>query len=308
MAQKKTETRPAEAGDWFTDITFFLVTGSYIRALYFVCQLTIFKSVYQILTDNCACFNSDTIVVVLDFFRPIPKKRTVKNLKKSGVIYNNPGTIGKTLFHLGNILLLGSVVYAVYLYFPLTTAVVAYWQIETSEPIPVTPTTPPLPNVTVTVTPTPVNVNVGTTEYSIFIPKIGAKATIVKNVSPFDQKEYSKILKDNVVAQAKGSYDVDKGKGKSTFVFAHSTEQGISMVRQNSIFYLLGELKNGETVEINNGGNKITYRVYMQKIVNASQIEYLKYSEDDREVLVLQTCWPIGTDWKRLLVFAERVL
>ena len=35
--------------------------------------------------------------------------------------------------------------------------------------------------------------------------------------------------------------------------------------------------------------------------------EYLNYKEEGKELLILQTCWPLGTDWKRLLIFAERV-
>ena len=239
---------------------------------------------------------------MLDFFRPVPKKRTVKLLKNSGIIFYNPGWWGKLLFHLGNTLLVGGVLYGIYLYWPLTSAVIAYWQMTKSTPILPVPTIVPL-----TTFPTPIVIEVGSTEYSITVPRIGAYAAIVENVSPYDQKEYSQVLKDRVVAQSKGSATAGSGKGSSTFIFAHSTEQGISLVRQNSIFYLLGELKNNDTVLVNRGGNTLTYRVYMQKIVSAAEIEYLKYSDPDREVLILQTCWPIGTDWKRLLVFAERV-
>ncbi|MFZ2153380.1 MAG: sortase [Microgenomates group bacterium] len=234
-----------------------------------------------------------------DFFRPVPKRRMVKIRKGRGIIFNNPNQISKFIFHLGNIILLLSVIYTVYLYFPLAGAVLGYWK-SANSPVAVTadPRLVPTPNVAT---------EIGSTEYSITIPRIGAFANIVKNVSPFDQKEYSRILKDSVVAQAKGSSDVGAGLGKSTFIFAHSTEQGISMVRQNSLFYLLGELKNNDVIFVDKEGEIYTYQVYMQKIVNASEIEYLKYSDPEREVLILQTCWPIGTDWKRLLVFGQRV-
>ena len=43
------------------------------------------------------------------------------------------------------------------------------------------------------------------------------------------------------------------------------------------------------------------------KIVTAKEFEYLTYSDSNKEVLILQTCWPIGTNWKRLLVFAQRL-
>lgn len=215
-------------------------------------------------------------------------------------MYNDPGTMGKAIFHLGNLLFIGALLYGVYLYFPLAKAVWGYNQLKASNMVvdnglP----TPPIP--------TPTVIDVGTTEYSITIPKIGAYASIVSGVSPFDQTEYTKILKDSVVAQAKGTSIPGEGNGKSTFIFAHSTQQGLNLVRQNAVFYLLGELKNNDVVFINNKGTIYTYKVYMTKIVNASEIEYLKYSEADKEVVIMQTCWPIGTDWKRLLVFAQKV-
>jgi LPXTG-site transpeptidase (sortase) family protein len=79
------------------------------------------------------------------------------------------------------------------------------------------------------------------------------------------------------------------------------------MVRQNSVFYLLGELKTDDFVFIGFNGEIYKYKVYDQKIVGANDIEYLDYKEEGREVLILQTCWPIGTDWKRLLIFAGRI-
>ncbi|MBI2464990.1 sortase [Candidatus Shapirobacteria bacterium] len=241
---------------------------------------------------------------MLDFFRPVPKRRTIKLIKKSGVLFNDPGKLGRSLFHLGNGLLIGALLYTIYLYYPLADAVLAYWQISqnTSPTVVISgePTSAPIPTPTVT--------EIGTTEYSISIPKIGAYASIVDGISPFDQKAYSQVLKDRVVAQAKGSSRPGMGNGSSTFIFAHSTEQGLSMVRQNAIFYLLGELKDGDVFFVNDKGKIFTYKVYMRKIVNASEIEYLKYSDPSKEVLIMQTCWPLGTDWKRLLVFGERVL
>ena len=34
--------------------------------------------------------------------------------------------------------------------------------------------------------------------------------------------------------------------------------------------------------------------------------KYGVYYHPEKEILILQTCWPIGTDWKRLLVYATR--
>ena len=134
-----------------------------------------------------------------------------------------------------------------------------------------------------------------------------AFSKIVEDVSPYDQKQYLKVLEDNVVAQAKDTALPGSGPGKSTYIFAHSTNQGLSMLRKNAVFYLLGELKEGDEVFVVRNGINYTYRVYKQLIVRANQTEFLKYKDPGREVMILQTCWPIGTDWKRLLVFAQLV-
>jgi len=54
-------------------------------------------------------------------------------------------------------------------------------------------------------------------------------------------------------------------------------------------------------------GKIYKYRVYESKVVESKEVEYLDYRLADKEVLILQTCWPLGTDWKRLLVLAKLV-
>ena len=134
-----------------------------------------------------------------------------------------------------------------------------------------------------------------------------AKSMVVPNVAPFDKTEYLKVLESNVVAQAKDTDLPGEGLGKMTYIFAHSTQQGIDMVRKNAVFYLLGQLGNEDTFSIKYMGNTYIYSVYDKKVVAANEIEYLKYSDVEKEVVILQTCWPIGTDWKRLLIFGERI-
>jgi len=115
------------------------------------------------------------------------------------------------------------------------------------------------------------------------------------------------VLKNNVVAQALGTDLPGDGIGKTIFLFAHSSEQGIFDARDNPVFYLLGKLDVNDDILINYRGNIYTYKVYTKKITGAREITYLNYSENDKEVLILQTCWPIGTNWQRLLVFAEKI-
>jgi len=246
----------------------------------------------------------------MDFLRVTPKRRKVKLTSRNGVIYSNPPTGKKLIFYFGNLLFGVAVIYLIYLYYPLSKAIINYNR-HLREPIVVAlPTTKPValtiaPNPTESPTPTPTPII--TDEYVIEIPKILAKSEVAQNVSPYDPKIYREVLSTGKVAQSSTSNNPGDGMGKSTYIFAHSSDQGISMVRNNPVFYLLGELTSGDKINVNYHGQKLNYIVYQKKVVAASNIEYLHYGEPDKEVLILQTCWPIGTDWKRLLIFAQLV-
>lgn len=70
-------------------------------------------------------------------------------------------------------------------------------------------------------------------------------------------------------------------------------------------FAKLSELKTGEEFSIAHDGRRYTYRVYGQEIVWPHQVDRLP--NDDRSTVTLVTCWPLWTNFKRLLVHAELV-
>jgi len=232
---------------------------------------------------------------MLDFFRLVPKKRIVKIKSKDGIIFNNPSGNKKYIFYIGTFIFFIAIGYFVYLYWPLTKSIISYNKIKNNNG-----------NEIVEIKKENEEKKVIKEEFSIRIPKIGAFSDIKKGVSPYDKKEYLAVLENDLVAQAKNT-SLPGQKGQAMYLFAHSTRQGLQMVRNNSVFYLLGELKNDDSIFITYNEKNYSYRVYDQKVVNASEVQYLNYKEEDREILILQTCWPLGTDWKRLLVFAERI-
>lgn len=136
----------------------------------------------------------------------------------------------------------------------------------------------------------------------ITIPKINAQSPIIENVDPFNEQEYNEVLKRGV-AQAKGtSLPGEKG---TTFIFAHSSGLPWELTRFNTIFLKLGELSSGDEIEIVRNGKVIKYKVTDKKEVDPTDVQYLLNTKKDQ--LILQTCTPIGTSLKRLLVFAEEV-
>ena len=127
----------------------------------------------------------------------------------------------------------------------------------------------------------------------IYIPKINAMAPIIKNVDPWDKQKYEIALKKGV-AQAKDN---------PNYYFAHSSLDPWEMTRVNSAFLRLNQLNSGDEIIIYQNGEK-KYQVVDKKEVWPNEIAYLK---KESELLILQTCTPVGTSLKRLLVFAKQL-
>lgn len=140
------------------------------------------------------------------------------------------------------------------------------------------------------------------TEFSIVIPKIGASAQVSPNVDPSNEKEYLPVLQKSV-AHAKGT--AFPGMNGNTYLFAHSADNFWNVGRYNAVFYLLYNLEKGDEVTVFFQNVRYNYVVYDKKITSPTDVSYLSANIGKGEMLTLQTCWPPGTTWKRLLVFAR---
>jgi len=152
---------------------------------------------------------------------------------------------------------------------------------------------------------------VGTTEqelvppdenFSIVIPKIGASAKIFPNIDPSDENSFLPVLSEGV-AHAQGT--VFPGLPGNIYLFAHSTDNFWNVGRYNAIFYLLKDLKEGDEIAVFFQGKRHNYFVTQTRVVDSSDVSFITDAKTGDEQLILQTCWPPGTTWKRLLVFAR---
>ncbi len=140
------------------------------------------------------------------------------------------------------------------------------------------------------------------TEFSILIPKIGASSKVIANVDPSDESKFGPALHQGV-AHAQGS--VFPGLQGNVYLFAHSADNFWDAGRYNAIFYLLKDLKEGDEVVVFYKGERHNYFVTGTKIVDSSDVSFITQAQEGGEQLILQTCWPPGTAFKRLLVFAR---
>lgn len=139
-------------------------------------------------------------------------------------------------------------------------------------------------------------------DFGIVIPKINVNAAIVQDVDPYSSFEYQRQLAKGV-AHAAGTALPDEES--SMFLFAHASGDILMARRYNSVFYLLNKLEAGDQLLIYYRGAPYHYQVSASKEVAADAIAYLENNlESD---LILMTCTPPGTTWRRLLVFADKI-
>ena len=181
----------------------------------------------------------------------------------------------RLFYHLGNILILLSLFGFVYTFFPILQIYLFPPAIKTVLPA---------------------------KGMFITIPKIHAQAPVTENVNPWNEAVYKEVLKKSV-AQAKGTSL--PGQNGTIFLFAHSSGAPWELTRFNTIFLRLGELQPGDKIIIERNGKIYNYKVREKKVVFPDEVQYLLQTK--RTQLVLQTCTPIGTSLKRLLVFADKI-
>ena len=143
------------------------------------------------------------------------------------------------------------------------------------------------------------------TYFSIVIPRIGASSQVIINVDPTNEKEYLAALQKGV-AHAKGS--VFPGMPGTSFYFSHSTDSFWDVGRYNAVFYLLKDMQIGDDIYIYFKNYRYNYKVTKTEILDPNDVTLLVNAQNDKtEQVVLQTCWPPGTTWKRFIVIAQPV-
>lgn len=139
------------------------------------------------------------------------------------------------------------------------------------------------------------------TSFSVVIPKIGASAKVFPNVDATDEKTFLPLLQQGV-AHAKGS--VFPGMSGNIYLFAHSTDNWWHVGQYNAVFYLVKDLSNGDSIIVFFEGRRYDYVVTQKLVLDATDVSLLTRDHSGSETLVLQTCWPPGTTWKRLYIVA----
>lgn len=94
------------------------------------------------------------------------------------------------------------------------------------------------------------------------------------------------------------------GEPGNVVITAHSSGTA-SFGAYRFAFAKLSELNDGDEYSINTPTATYRYKVYKKEIVWPYEVN--KLPQDDRSTVTLVTCWPLWTNFKRLLVHSELI-
>lgn len=116
-----------------------------------------------------------------------------------------------------------------------------------------------------------------------------------------EEEQIQKDLKQGAVVLPLGT---SFGQPGNVVVTAHSSGTA-AFGPYRFAFSQLSEMKDGQEFSIKTPTHRYTYRVYGREIVWPHEVDKLPH--DERSTVTLVTCWPLWTNFKRLLVHAELV-
>jgi len=138
-------------------------------------------------------------------------------------------------------------------------------------------------------------------DYLLKIEKIAVSVPVIFNVDGGDENKYYPALKNGVAHLQETPKPGEKG---NSVIFGHSSQVTDKNSKYAEVFAKLNDLKlNDEIKYLDKKKNKETvYKVIEKKIVVPEEVSVVENSSDTR--LTLITCWPIGSNEKRLVVVA----
>jgi sortase A len=134
----------------------------------------------------------------------------------------------------------------------------------------------------------------------VVLPKLEAPLPLVYSET-LEENQIQEDLKRGAVVLPLGT---TFGEAGNVVVTAHSSGSA-AFGPYRSAFAKLSEINEGEEFSVTTPTGTYTYRVFGKEIVWPHQVDHLP--QDDRSTVTLVTCWPLWTNFKRLLVHSELI-
>ena len=137
-------------------------------------------------------------------------------------------------------------------------------------------------------------------ENRLIIPKIKTNVPIIFLESD-ENKEIKKGLENGVIHWPDTAMPGEEG---NCVITGHSSSPVWEKGRFKTVFALLDKLDKNDLIIVYFNQNKFTYKVTNKAIISSKNREILS-QKTKKPTLTLYTCWPLGTDLKRLVVTTE---
>ncbi|MFH2105462.1 MAG: sortase [Parcubacteria group bacterium] len=136
----------------------------------------------------------------------------------------------------------------------------------------------------------------------IKIPKIGIDAPVIYN-SGISEQEIVENLNNGVVFY--NNSDLPSESGLAIY-FGHSSNYWWRPGQYDTVFSLIPELTAGDQIDVYYGDQGYIYQATDKKVINQQAWSQLQHPQI-KNGLALVTCWPLGTTWRRYVVWAEKI-
>lgn len=135
------------------------------------------------------------------------------------------------------------------------------------------------------------------------IPSLGIQSPVIY-ITETNEKAYQKALVDGVVHFPGSALPGQRG---NVYIFGHSSDYAFSKGNYKTIFALLPHIEMGSQINISDSQAKVfSYRVVNKLVVEPTDLSVLK-QDTNKQLLTLQTSYPIGTALRRYIVVAELI-
>lgn len=139
------------------------------------------------------------------------------------------------------------------------------------------------------------------------LPEFKIKAPILQP-NKASLKEIYALLRKGVVLFP-GSSELG---GDYSIIIGHSSSYPWTPGRYKSVFSLLNEFKIGDRFYVYANQKPLVYEIKDKKIFlpwpkGSDTTETLFPPENNKHILILQSCWPVGVDFKRVAIKAELI-
>lgn len=158
-----------------------------------------------------------------------------------------------------------------------------------------------IPDLNLDVTPPDTRIIIPRIDQNVPIITVSTEALINRDWTRLEQ-EIQSALQEGVVHYPGTAFPGDEG---NIVITGHSSYFPWDPGRFKDVFALLHDINIGDKIYVYYQQDKYEYEVYETKVVLPTQVDVLTQSGEER--LTLITCTPVGTNLKRLVVFARPV-